>query len=92
MGRNTETATINAYYFEWDIEVDYEVFPAVYGPTEAGSGGLNLSGPVPLPEQIDIHDVYVVNEKGVKVSLLPLLDESTIIDLEDEIYAQRNAD
>jgi hypothetical protein len=72
------------------VQVDYEIFPAVYGASEPGSGGLNLSGPIPLPEQIDIKDVYVVNKQGVKVSLLPLLDESTIIDMEDAIYAQRN--
>jgi hypothetical protein len=88
MARNTNLARVKDFCFEWDLEVEYEVFPAVYGPSEPGSGGLNLSGPANLPEQIEIYDVYVTNEKGQKVSLTPLLDESTIIALEDEIYEQ----
>lgn len=59
-------------------KVTYEVLPAMFVDEEW------------LPLQIDIQQVLVeipdVNGKMRNVNLLPALDESTIISLEDELF------
>jgi hypothetical protein len=88
MGRNTNTHEISDFYMEFDLEVEYEVYPPVYGSPEPGSGGLYLGGPINLPEQIDIIRVLArVDETSVDIT--PLLSESDLISLEDEIIESR---
>jgi hypothetical protein len=58
-----------------DVEVHYTIEPAENG----------------FPEQIDIVKVYAKGEAGKNgANLLRVLDESQIINLEDEILLERN--
>lgn len=88
MGRSTKTHEINDFYLEFPrVEVEYEVFPAVYGRPEPDSGGLYLGGPPSLPEQIEIRAVHVPLTKDKKINILNLLSEGDIINLEDDIQS-----
>ena len=58
-----------------DVVVDYAMEPAQYG----------------FPEQVDIRKVYAYQKKGRNgANLLRFMDESQIINLEDEILSERN--
>jgi len=88
MDRNTNTAEISDFYLELDVTVEYKVYPPVYGSPEPNSGGLYLGGPINLPEQIDITKV-IARVGDSSLDILPLITESDIINLEDEIVESR---
>lgn len=88
MARSINTHEVSDFYLEFSkVEVEYEIFPAVYGRPEPNSGGLYLGGPPNLPEQIEIRAVYVPLTKGKKINILDLLSEGDIINLEDDIQS-----
>ena len=88
MARSTSTHEVSDFYFEFPkVEIEYEIFPAVYGRPEPDSGGLYLGGPPNLPEQIEIRAVYVPLAKDKKINILDLLSEGDIINLEDDIQS-----
>ena len=68
-----EIAAIEGYNFEWDIEALYEVYPPELG----------------APEQVEITSVQATGPTGRKVNILPLLNESEIIEMEDLILSNR---
>lgn len=89
MAHNLSTREINNFYVEFPaLEVEYEIYPAIYGRAEPNSGGLYLGGPPRLPEQVDIKHVYVKIGKGKQIDILPSLPEEYVISLEDEIQAE----
>jgi hypothetical protein len=86
MAQYLRTREVNNFYVEFPtLIVKYEIFPAVYGKTEADSGGLYLGGAPRLPEQVDITNVYVQINKDLQIDILPSLPEEYVISLEDEI-------
>lgn len=88
MARSTSTHEVSDFYLEFPkVEIEYEIFPAVYGRPELDSGGLYLGGPPNLPEQIEIRAVYVPLAKDKKINILDLLSEGDIINLEDDIQS-----
>lgn len=88
MAQSTKTHEVHDFYLEFPtVEVEYEVYPAVYGRSEPNSGGLYLGGPPHLPEQVDVKAIYVPLTKDRRINILELLSEGDIINLEDEIQS-----
>ena len=81
---------VSDFYIEFPkLEVEYEAYEPVYGAYEEGSGGLDLSGPTRLSEQIYIKAVYIPVGKDKRIDILDGLSTDDIETLEDEIRSQR---
>lgn len=81
---------VTDFYIEFPkLEVEYESYPPVYGASESGSGGLNLSGPTRLSEQIYITAVYIPIGKDKRINIIDGLTSSDIDMLEDEILSRK---
>lgn len=90
MRSEKNTKEVSDFYIEFPkLEVEYEAYPPVYGASEPGSGGLNLSGPTRLGEQIYIKAVYLPVGKDKRINIIDGLTSSDIDMLEDEIRSQR---
>lgn len=72
--------TKHSTFLELPVEVIYEILP-----------GMTRDGEPWLPEQVDIKKVILKRKKrGRKIDLLPLLEESTVLNIEDEISETLN--
>ena len=81
---------VTDFYVEFPkLEVEYEAYEPVYGACESDSGGLDLSGPTRLSEQIYIKAVYIPVGKDKRIDILDGLSSDDIESLEDEIRSQR---
>lgn len=85
MGRRSETHETDIYVEFDKVEVDYDVYPPVYGKEDGNPYSHKVAT---LPEQIDIKAIWVKNGSR-RTNILGLLSEGQIIDIEDEIIESR---
>lgn len=85
MGRRLAKHETDVYLEFSEVEVDYEVYPPVYGKEDGNPYSHRVAT---LPEQVDIKAVWVKNGNR-RTNVLGLLSEGQVIDIEDEIIESR---
>ena len=85
MGRRSAKHETDVYLEFSEAEVDYEVYPPVYGKEDGNPYSQRVAT---LPEQVDIKAIWVKNGNR-RTNILGLLSEGQVIDIEDEIIESR---